>query len=363
MKAALPENESVRLAALGRYAILDSPREAAYDDVVALAARICEAPISVINLIDEGRQWFKAEVGLGVRETPLDASICAHAILQPGLFEVPDTLQDPRFQDNPLCTGAPNLRFYTGALLETEEGQPIGTLCVLDYKPRRLNDLQKQTLTVLAQQVMAQLELRRALQNAELMMEEMVHRVKNSLALVSGLLNLQARRAGSDEIRAAVETARDRVSAIANLHEQLHLASDMTTVDMAAFLGRLLAGLGKTAGGHVRLTSALEPMTLDPRRAAIVGVLVNELVTNALRHAFPDGRTGTVTARLSRTGLAGFRLVVEDDGVGMPEDGSRRRGLGTMLLDRMVGQLRGDLHCEGLAAGTRFTIDLGASLH
>lgn len=363
MKAALPENEPARLAALSRYAILDTPREAAYDDVVELAARICEAPISVINLIDGGRQWFKAEVGLGVRETPLDASICAHAILQPGLFEVPDTLEDPRFRDNPLCIGEPNLRFYTGALLETEEGHPLGTLCVLDYKPRRLNDLQKQTLRVLSQQVMAQLELRRALQTSELMMQEMVHRVKNSLALVSGLLNLQARRASSDEIRAEVETARDRVSAIANLHEQLHLASDLKSVDMAAFLDRLLGGLRKTAGGQVRLASAIEPMTLDPRRAAIVGVVVNELVTNALRHAFPDGQSGTIAVRLTKTDVGDFLLAVEDDGIGMPEDGADRRGLGSMLLDRLAGQLRGTPKRERLAPGTRFTIDLGAPLH
>ncbi|HUF56223.1 MAG TPA: histidine kinase dimerization/phosphoacceptor domain -containing protein, partial [Thermohalobaculum sp.] len=302
-------------------------------------------------------------VGLGVRETPLDASICAHAILQPGLFEVPDTLEDRRFRDNPLCIGDPHLRFYTGALLETEEGQPLGTLCVLDTRPRRLNDLQKQALGVLSRQVMTQLELRRALQNAELMMQETVHRVKNSLAMVSGLLNLQARRAGSDEVRAEVEMARDRVAAVANLHEHLHLASDLSSVEMPAFLRRLLGGLERTAGARVRLVNAVEPVTIDPRRAAIVGVLVNELVTNALRHAFPDGRAGTVTVGLARSGEGGFRLVVEDDGVGMPADGAGRRGLGSMLLDRMAGQLRATLHRERLAPGTRLTLDLGASLH
>src|ERR1700761_118396 len=104
MKVALHPAEGARLAALRRYEILDTPVEDAYDAVVKLVAAICDAPIAVVNLIDNGRQWFKAEVGLGVRELPLDASICAHAILQPGLFIIPDTQADPRFADNPLVT-------------------------------------------------------------------------------------------------------------------------------------------------------------------------------------------------------------------------------------------------------------------
>ena len=120
---ALPWDEAKRLAALRSYGILDTPLEQGFDDVVRIAAYVCNAPISVINLIDDDRQWFKAEIGLGVRETPLDVSICAHAILQPGLFVVPDTTKDPRFASNPLVTGEPNLRFYAGALLETQIGR------------------------------------------------------------------------------------------------------------------------------------------------------------------------------------------------------------------------------------------------
>ena len=151
MKAALHSAEAYRLAALRNYGILDTPREADFDEVVEVASAICGTPISVINLIDQGRQWFKAEVGLGVRETPIDSSICAHAILQPGLFIIPDTRLDPRFADNPLVTGDPHLRFYAGALLETPEGFPLGTVCVLDYKPRELDEKQKAFLRLMAQ--------------------------------------------------------------------------------------------------------------------------------------------------------------------------------------------------------------------
>jgi len=129
VKAELHFAETQRLAALRGYDILDTPREAEFDDIVEVVSAICETPISVINLIDAGRQWFKAEVGLGVRETPIDSSLCAHAILQPDLFVVPDTTKDARFCDNPLVTGEPRLRFYAGALLETPDGLPLGTIC------------------------------------------------------------------------------------------------------------------------------------------------------------------------------------------------------------------------------------------
>ncbi|MBC7806311.1 MAG: SpoIIE family protein phosphatase [Akkermansiaceae bacterium] len=161
MIATKPPNEEERLSALKRYDILDSPVEEAFDNITRLISHICDAPISVINLIDRDRQFFKSEVGLGVRETPLDTSLCAHAILQPGLMVVPDTTIDPRFSDNPLVTGDPRLRFYAGALLETSDGHALGTLCVLDYKTRELTTAQADALQILARQVMALLELRR----------------------------------------------------------------------------------------------------------------------------------------------------------------------------------------------------------
>jgi PAS domain S-box-containing protein len=158
-------DESERLAILRDYGVLDTEREAAFDDVVALIARICETPIAVVNLIDADRQWFKAETGLGVRETPLATSFCAHALLQEDGMVVPDAAEDPRFIDNPLVTGEAGLRFYAGRLLKTPEGLPLGTLCVLDTKPRPegLTDLQVMALETMARQVMSHMELRRVL--------------------------------------------------------------------------------------------------------------------------------------------------------------------------------------------------------
>ena len=157
------DRERRRLEALDSYHILDTPREPAFDEVARLAADLCGTPIGVINLIGAGRQFFKAEVGLGVRETPLETSFCQHAILEQDFLLVPDATADARFNRNPLVTAASGLRFYAGALLKTAEGLPIGTLCVLDTQPRDLSELQQRALKVLANQVMSQFEMRRAI--------------------------------------------------------------------------------------------------------------------------------------------------------------------------------------------------------
>jgi len=161
--------EAERLAALLDYEILDTEPERAFDEIVDLVATLFDAPIAVVNLIDEGRQWFKAEKGLGVRETPLDTSFCAHAILEADRMVVPDATQDPRFVCNPLVTEAPGLRFYAGQLLKSAEGLPLGTLCVLDTeaRPEGPTDIQMRALEVLAAQVMTQLNLRRALKQQQ----------------------------------------------------------------------------------------------------------------------------------------------------------------------------------------------------
>ncbi|MGY2733611.1 HWE histidine kinase domain-containing protein [Sphingomonas sp. UYP23] len=158
-------SEEERVAALVAYDVLDTPTDPDFDDIVQLASEAFDAPIAVVNLIASERQWFKAEIGIGVRELPLDVSICAHAILQDDLLVIPDTRLDARVNANPLVTADDGLRFYAGALLKTPQGLPIGTVCVLDRKPRPegITRFQRLTLEVLARQVMTQLELRRAL--------------------------------------------------------------------------------------------------------------------------------------------------------------------------------------------------------
>ena len=160
MSAPLPKTEAKRLKILWEYEVLDTVPEAVFDDLTELAARICEAPIALISLVDEDRQWFKSKVGISLSETSRDVSFCAYAILGKEPLLVPDATKDKRFAQNPLVVSAPKLRFYAGAPLITPDGQALGSLCVMDSVPRTLRADQKQALIILARHVMTQLELR-----------------------------------------------------------------------------------------------------------------------------------------------------------------------------------------------------------
>ena len=174
MEATIPENENARLAALASYQILDTLPEQSYDDLTRLASSICGAPMALISLIDQDRQWIKSRVGVDVTETPRSVAFCAHTILHPQeMLIVPDARQDPRFADNPFVQGEPHVRFYAGAPLVTSAGHALGSLCVVDHTPRNLTPQQQEDLQALARQVMVQLELRRTLVERKLAEEEL----------------------------------------------------------------------------------------------------------------------------------------------------------------------------------------------
>jgi PAS domain S-box-containing protein len=165
MKAPLPTNEVSRLEALHQLDILDTAPEEAFDDLARLAAHVCATPIALVSLVDKDRQWIKSKVGLDISEAPRDLSVCAHAILERDVCVIPDLSADPRFSANPWVISGPGLRFYAGAPLVTKEGYALGMLCVLDRKPRELNEEQKNLLRALARQAVAQMELRRELKD------------------------------------------------------------------------------------------------------------------------------------------------------------------------------------------------------
>lgn len=159
-------HEKRRLQALLDYKVLDTPAESSYDDLTLLASQICNTPISLISLIDKNRQWFKSVIGLDVEETPRNISFCTHAIETNDMFIVNDALNHPKFKDNPLVVGAPHIRFYAGALLTDSQGYNLGTLCIIDVKPRDLTQDQISALNVLAKQVVHLFNLKKT--NAQL---------------------------------------------------------------------------------------------------------------------------------------------------------------------------------------------------
>jgi len=199
MQAPLPANEIDRLAALYSLDVLDSQPEKDFDDIVALAASVCSAPMALVSLVDADRQWFKARIGTDLTEMSRDLSFCAHAILGKDLLVVPDARQDARFADNPVVSIPGGVRFYAGAPLITTEGYALGTLCVWDTEPRHPEVAQLQALRALARQVTSQLELRRyslALANTTARLQELERRKDDLAGLVGGKLKAPLRLIG-----------------------------------------------------------------------------------------------------------------------------------------------------------------------
>ncbi|KAA9340994.1 GAF domain-containing DNA-binding protein [Adhaeribacter soli] len=203
-----PVNEAGRVDALHGYEILDTKPEEDFDALTRLASYICETPISLISLIDSQRQWFKSKVGLEVPETPREMSFCTYAILQSDVFEVNDATQNEIFQNNPLVTGEPNIRFYAGAPLINSDGFSLGTLCIIDTVPKHLTERQKDALQTLAREVMSHLELRRA----KLSLQEEKDKLENLLRLANSAID-QSFVAGKSEMFVKQESKLIKINA------------------------------------------------------------------------------------------------------------------------------------------------------
>ncbi|GAC1305388.1 MAG: hypothetical protein NVSMB21_06990 [Vulcanimicrobiaceae bacterium] len=187
-----PENERQRLAALETYRILDTPREPIFDAFAELAAETCGAPIALVSLVDESRQWFKASVGLALPEGPRDDAFCAHALTVPDILEVPDTLLDARFANNPLVTSEPYIRFYAGVPLVDRDGCALGTLCVIDDRPRTLAAHQRATLRRLARSIVALIEARAGASREALEQLALVTRALDASAEPMAIVDIRA---------------------------------------------------------------------------------------------------------------------------------------------------------------------------
>ncbi|QRF66627.1 histidine kinase dimerization/phosphoacceptor domain -containing protein [Ponticoccus alexandrii] len=353
----LSETETARLTALRDYEILDSAPEAEFDEVVNLVAQLLDMPVALISLVDGDRQWFKARVGMDSPQTPLGQSICAHAIQSDALFEIPDTLCDVRTAGNPLCCGElSSMRFYAGAVLKSASGHRLGTLCVLDTKPRRLTELQRRTLQVMADQVMRQLDLRRALRNEEILRDEIDHRVKNSLQTVSSLVRLYRARAREEETKEMLDAVARRVAAVAELHSALYQSELRSEIPADTYLGRVVALLRSQAPEAVTLVEDLAPVQIAPDVASALAVVISEFAANSFKHAFAGLHAGRLAFRLD-DGPQGLELFCEDNGRGdgVAEAAEAGAGIGKRLMHAAAEQVGGLLT---IAAG-----DTGYRLH
>ncbi len=330
----LPAGEERRLAVLHDYDVLDAEPNPDLDEIALLASIICETPIALVSLVDRDRQRFTANIGLTIGSTRRDDAFCAYAILDPDrVTVVPDAVRDRRFAGNPLVTGDPHVRFYAGAPLVTPEGAPLGTLCVIDRKPRVLTPDQEQALRVLSRQVMAQLELRRhvaALErrvdaserykrvlevHRERLEAEVRHSEEQSLTdTLTGIPNrraLEARLAtldGSDSVMSVAMVDLDGFKRINDEHG--HRRGDEVLAHVAAVLAaeaRIRDLVGRYGGD--------EFLVILPDTGPDGAAAVAERMRRAVELAFGHGTAGTLSIGVA-SGHAGSgtrRLVDEAD--------------------------------------------------
>ncbi len=357
MKPCPHPQEKKRLEELNRYGILDTERESDFDELVEIASDICDVPVSVVNFIDEGRQWFKAEVGLGVRSTPIETSLCGHVILQGDFVEIPDTLQDERMADNPLCLSEPGFRFYAGAVLKGSNGLPLGTLCVLDHKPRTLTDRQRKILRVLSKHVMSELNLRLALQEEQMLRREVDHRVKNSLASIGALLTMKAKKASDETLRSALEDAGTRVRSLSSLHAELHELEAGGRVDLHSLFQRVEVDLRHFLPDDTKLSIDVEHSETTPELANALLLVVNEFVSNSAKHGLKDGK-GTIEVTI-KGGDQKWSIVCRDDGVATQLDANRamsKSGLGTRVIDSLARSMNASAEWSSDGAGMELRV-------
>ncbi|MFW6197414.1 MAG: GAF domain-containing sensor histidine kinase [Myxococcota bacterium] len=324
--APLPADEEQRLRTLYAHEILDTVEEQGFDDVCRLAASVCDTPISLVTLVDRRRQWFKARVGLDEKETERDCSFCAHAILEGDLMVVPDAAQDARFADNRLVLSSPHIRFYAGTPLVAHDGQPLGSLCVLDDRPRRLDEDQLASLRALGRQVEAQLEMRRAQHDKDILGRFVVHDLRN--LLTSMLFNARQALSVAEQDEIPLEDLRDLREAVDLSHRRVDdfhtlLASERDTVPMSieqVDIARIVEGerarlKHRLAEQRVSLVSSLQAPILQADPDLLRRVLEN-LLHNALDVAPVDTAIRVETWAEDNHAF----LRVSDEGPGVAED-------------------------------------------
>ncbi|CAD0001910.1 GAF domain-containing hybrid sensor histidine kinase/response regulator [Flavobacterium salmonis] len=341
----IPHNETERLAALKRYNILDTLPDHAFDDATKLVSYICGVPIAHISFIDESRQWFKSEIGVGVSEVPREISFCNYTIMESKMVEIPDTFLNERFKDDPNVTGGFNVRFYAGIPLTTPDGYNIGTLCAVDHLSKELNEDQKNALSIIAKHVINQLELstknielntqrkiaERAVLAKDSFLANMSHEIRTPLNAIIGFTDLLAQtkldvtqRDYIDSVQIAGENLLIIINDILDLSK---IESGNLTIDAQPF------NLKKTLKHVYNLLKVKVPSTVEfnlfldadlPETVIGDQGRLNQILVNLTGNSLKFTEEGEVTVSVKKTAETedyySLKFSVKDTGIGIPED-------------------------------------------
>ena len=393
IKSLKTKHEHLRIASLNELQLLDTKPDINYDNIAKLASYICETPVSLITLISEDRQWFKAKIGTELCENQRELSFCAHAILEPhDLMEVQDTLLDPRFVSNPLVTSDLAIRFYAGVSILSKDGHPIGTLCVLDTTPHSLNNKQKNALKSLGTQIETLFELRRQNMALEKVQNELSiknnllkefagtvsHDMKMPLAnmiITSDLLKVKYGKlldeTGNNYLTYLKQSSFRLSNYITDILDHYEsdtlLTSHTEEFDSQEILEQIIDLLNIKFDCEINLPE--NNLMVSCNRAAFQQIFFN-LIGNGLKYNNREKIIIDITAE-EKNGF--FHFSVTDNGIGIPENkqeaifelftiveesdrsGNRGNGIGLSTVQKLVHKLGGEISVDSkINEGTTF---------
>ncbi|TVZ53037.1 sensor histidine kinase [Dokdonia sp. Hel_I_53] len=396
----IPHNEQERLSSLFSYKILDTLPEEEFDAITKLASEICNTPISLITLVDENRQWFKSSIGLDVDQTSREDAFCAHGILEPHQpLIVNNALEDERFFDNPLVTGKPNVEFYAGIPLVTNDGFALGSLCVIDNNPRKLEESKIEALKILAKQIVKLFELRKAVKELEETKKELQRSIESSndfAHIVAHDIQAPVRNMGvfaniilddyndvldkeGKEILTLLSdnanSAREYVDGVLRYSRATYNAPNVKdNIDLNQFFDKILELI--KVPGHITIHMQDNMPSIRTSKIALQQVM-NNLLSNAVK--YNDKKEGFIKIVITQDDQSNHISII-DNGRGIPnhmldkifnifvmvDDGDAIKkgssGIGLSIVKKIVSKMNGVVSVQSKAnEGSTFTVSLPRS--